>query len=90
MEHFEAETRRGRTEAYALNGELVCPAGVGEGEERFTIPAKIQVGKLLGFQHWIETAPTGSQPWFRTLGDWQPTTVVLSNGKIAYPDEPWA
>ena len=77
MEHFVAETRRGRIEAYAPNGKLVCPAGVGEGEQRFTIPAKMEVGTLLGFQHWIEPAPTGSQLWFRILSNWKPTTVIF-------------
>ena len=80
-----------RVTAYTMNGVHVCPAGVGEGAARGTIPAKITVAVVLGMMHWIRFKrpweASGDGQWWDRLG-WQPLSVVHSNGALAWPDDP--
>ena len=80
-----------RVTAYTMNGVHVCPAGVGEGAERGTLPAKTTVAVVLGMTGWIrfkkpwESSDDGQ--WWDHLG-WQPLSVVHSNGALAWPEDP--
>ena len=85
-----AENSEMRIRAYNVNGERIGVAGVGEGEDRFTFPAKLRLQTILGFDHWIKQAQPGAAKWYLPMGDWRPRAIILENGTIASPDDPIA
>ena len=87
-EWLQAEYSEMRIRAYNINGEMIGVAGVGEGDQRLTFPAKLRVGTVLGFYHWIKAAPPGSQKWYVEMGNWRPKAVIFKDGRMAIPDDP--
>ena len=87
-EWFQAQYSEMRIRAYNINGERIGVAGVGEGNQRLTFPAKLRVGTVLGFYHWIKAAPSGSQKWYVEMEDWRPKAVIFKDGRLAIPDDP--
>ena len=87
-EWFQAQYSEMRIRAYNINGERIGVAGVGEGDQRLTFPAKLRVETVLGFNHWIKEAPAGSQKWYVQMGDWRPKTVIFEDGRMAVPEDP--
>ena len=87
-EWFQAQYSEMRIRAYNINGERIGVAGVGEGNQRLTFPAKLRVGTVLGFYHWIKVAPPGSQKWYVEMEDWRPKAVIFKDGRLAVPDDP--
>ena len=73
-----------RVTARTIAGDHVCPAGVGEGANRGTIPARLLASEVLHMQHWIIVLPNdGWQP----LG-WTPACLVHSlDGGICEHDQ---
>ena len=87
-EWFQAQYSEMRIRAYNINGERIGVAGVGEGDQRLTFPAKLRVETVLGFNHWIKEAPPGSQKWYVQMGDWRPKAVIFEDGRMAVPWDP--
>ena len=87
-EWFQAQYSEMRIRAYNINGERIGVAGVGEGDQRLTFPAKLRVETVLGFNHWIKEAPPGSQKWYVQMGDWRLKAVIFGDGRMAVPEDP--
>ena len=87
-EWFQAQYSEMRIRAHNINGERIGVAGVGEGDQRLTFPAKLRVETVLGFNHWIKEAPPGSQKWYVQMGDWRPKAVIFEDGRMAVPEDP--
>ena len=87
-EWFQAQYSEMRIRAYNINGERIGVAGVGEGDQRLTFPAKLRVETVLSFNHWIKAAPPGSQKWYVEMGHWRPKAVIFKDGRMAIPDDP--
>ena len=83
-----AEHSDARIKAHNLSGERIGVAGVGEGDQRLTCPAKLITETVLGLCHWIKEATPGAPKWYEILGDWKPAAIVLTNGRLANPDDP--
>ena len=77
-----------RIRAYNLNGERIGVAGVGEGDNRLTFPAKLKVETILGFDHWIKLAPPGSEKWYTPMDNWCPRAVIFEDDRMAIPEDP--
>ena len=52
------------------------------------MPSQIRTDTVLGLSHCIKEAPPGAPKWYEVLGDWKPTAIVLTNGRLANPDDP--
>ena len=78
-----------RIRAYNINGERIGVAGVGEGDQRLTFPAKLRVETVLSFHHWIKEAPPGSQKWYVPMGDWRPKAVIFGGREDGCPRRPY-
>ena len=74
--------------AYNVNGERIGVAGVGEGDQRLTFPAKLRVEQVLGFHQWIKASQPGAEKWYVVMGDWRPKAIVFEDGRLAAPDDP--
>ena len=89
-----------RVKVYTIDGVQIGLAGLGEGDNRLTFPAHIDVEVLLTApaNHWIRAAtaqemreetPSGfSSTWWRALETFQPRSFVYQNGTLAYPGHP--
>ena len=84
----KAQSSKMRIWAYNVNGERIGVAGVGEGDQRLTFPAKLRVEQVLGFHHWIKASQPGAEKWYVVMGDWRPKAIVFEDGRLAAPDDP--
>ena len=51
------EATEKRMQAYTMNGDRVASAGVGTEDEPYTFSRHMDVGTLLGMDHWIKILP---------------------------------
>ena len=66
--------------ARTIAGQHVCPAGVGEGEHRGTIPARLLACEVLAMRHWVivhsEPFPSRRVMWTLPALDWTPVCLL--------------
>ena len=82
--------RVSRVKLYTLAGVQVGVAGVGEGDNRLTLPVYFTVGDVLEMANWVRYATreelSEKQQWWREL-EFRPRALAHANGILALPDE---
>ena len=80
-----------RVRVHLPNGTRIGLAGVGEGDERLTLPSHFQVGEALESPHWIRFAEPsdGTSKWYVILDpDRAPKAIVYKDGTAAFEGQP--
>ena len=84
------DDRTTRVRAYTIDGVQCCPAGIGEGQNRLTLPMCYTVDMAFRSPTWIRFATPEEEAidgkWYKLLEN-QPNTLVHSNGEIANPHD---
>ena len=80
-----------RVKVFNMNGIKIGLAGLGQGDDQLTFPARYPVGDALNGQIWIRKASQqelADDPQWWIFSETQPTDLIHANGSLAFRDDP--